>query len=98
MAIIIKRPLAEQDLLDIWEFIAEDSLDRADEFLDRLEGKLQTLALNSGMGRRREELLTGLRSFPSDNYIVFYREIEGGIDVIRILHGSRDFEAIFRQG
>ncbi|MFB2921011.1 MULTISPECIES: type II toxin-antitoxin system RelE/ParE family toxin [Aerosakkonema] len=98
MAIIIKRPLAEQDLLDIWEFIAEDSLDRADEFLDRLEGKLQTLALNPGMGRRREELLTGLRSFPSDNYIVFYRKIEDGIDVIRILHGSRDFEAIFRQG
>jgi toxin ParE1/3/4 len=98
MAIIIKRPLAEQDLLDIWEFIAEDSLDRADEFLDRLEGKLQTLALNPGMGRRREELLTGLRSFPSDNYIIFYREIEGGIDVIRILHGSRDFEEIFGQG
>ncbi|HEY9852847.1 MAG TPA: type II toxin-antitoxin system RelE/ParE family toxin [Leptolyngbyaceae cyanobacterium] len=98
MATIIKRPLAEQDLLDIWEFIAEDSLDRADEFLDRLEGKLQTLALNPGMGRRREELLTGLRSFPSDNYIIFYREIEGGIDVIRILHGSRDFEEIFRQG
>lgn len=98
MATIIKRPLAEQDLLDIWEFIAEDSLDRADEFLDRLEGKLQTLALNPGMGRRREELLTGLRSFPSENYIIFYREIEGGIDVIRILHGSRDFEEIFRQG
>jgi toxin ParE1/3/4 len=45
MAVIVKRPLAELDLLDIWEFIAEDSPDRADEFLDRLEGKLQTLAL-----------------------------------------------------
>lgn len=45
MALIVKRPLAELDLLDIWEFIAEDSPDRADEFLDRLEGTLQTLAL-----------------------------------------------------
>jgi plasmid stabilization system protein ParE len=27
MAVIIKRPLAELDLLDIWEFIAENSPD-----------------------------------------------------------------------
>ncbi len=97
MAVIVKRPLAELDLLDIWEFIAEDSPDRADEFLDRLEGTLQTLARNPGMGRRREELLAGLRSFPIGNYVVFYQEIEGGIDVIRILRGSRDIEEIFRQ-
>jgi toxin ParE1/3/4 len=97
MAVIIKRPLAELDLLDIWEFIAENSPDRADEFLDRLEGKLQTLALHPGMGKRREELLAGLRSFPMGNYVVFYREIDDGIDVIRILHGSRDIEEIFRQ-
>ncbi len=97
MAVIIKRPLAELDLLDIWEFIAENSPDRADEFLDRLVGKLQTLALHPGMGKRREELLAGLRSFPMGNYVVFYREIDDGIDVIRILHGSRDIEEIFRQ-
>jgi toxin ParE1/3/4 len=97
MVVIVKRPLAELDLLDIWEFIAEDSPDRADEFLDRLEGTLQTLARNPGMGRRREELLAGLRSFPIGNYVVFYREIEGGIDVIRILRGSRDIEEIFKQ-
>jgi hypothetical protein len=40
MVVIVKRPLAELDLLGIWEFIAEDSPDRADEFLDRLEGTL----------------------------------------------------------
>ncbi|MEP0924824.1 type II toxin-antitoxin system RelE/ParE family toxin [Leptolyngbya sp. ST-U4] len=98
MAIALKRPLAELDLLDIWDYIADDSLDRADEFLDRIEGKLETLALNPGMGRRREELLPGLRSFPIANYVVFYREIKDGIDVIRVLHGSRDIEEIFRQG
>ncbi|MCU0543214.1 MAG: hypothetical protein MUE44_13750 [Oscillatoriaceae cyanobacterium Prado104] len=29
---------------------------------------------------------------------MFYREIENGIDVIRVLHGSRDIEDIFRRG
>lgn len=98
MALVVKRPLTELDLLDIWDYIADDSMDRADEFLDRIEGKLQTLALNPGMGRRREELLSGLRSFTIGNYVAFYREIEEGIDVIRVLHGSRDIEEVFKRG
>ncbi len=97
MAKIVKRPRAELDLLDIWGYIADDSLDRADEFLDRLEGKLQALARNPGLGRRRDELLPGLQSFPLGNYVVFYQVIENGIDVIRILHGARDVEDVFRQ-
>jgi toxin ParE1/3/4 len=96
MAILLKRPLAELDLLNIWNYIADDSFDRADDFLYRIESKLQTLAQNPGMGRRREELMAGLQSFPIDHYVVFYQEITNGIDVIRVLHGSRDIEEIFR--
>jgi toxin ParE1/3/4 len=97
MTIVVKRPLAELDLWEIWDYIADDSLDRADGFLDRIEEKLRSLARSPGIGRRREELLPGLQSFPVGNYVVFYRAIEDGIDVIRILHGSRDIEEIFRQ-
>ena len=97
MAIVVKRPLAELDLLDIWDYIADDSIDRADESLSRIEEKLQALARNPGMGRKREELLPGLQGFPIGNYVVFYREIENGIDAIRILRGSRDIEGIFKQ-
>jgi toxin ParE1/3/4 len=97
VAIVFKRPRAELDLLDIWDYIAEDSPDRADDFLDRLESKLVALAQNPGLGKKRSELLPELRSFPIGNYVVFYQQIDGGIDVIRLLHGSRDIEEIFRQ-
>jgi len=97
MAILLKRPLAELDLLDIWDYIADDSPDRADDFLDRIESKLMTLAQNSGLGRKRSELLPDLRSFSIGNYVAFYQQIEGGIDVIRLLHGSRDIEEVFKQ-
>jgi toxin ParE1/3/4 len=97
MAILLKRPLAELDLLGIWDYIADDSPDRADDFLDRIESKLMTLAQNSGLGRKRSELLPDLRSFSIGNYVVFYQQIEGGIDVIRLLHGSRDIEEVFKQ-
>uniref|UniRef100_A0ACD5GQI4 Type II toxin-antitoxin system RelE/ParE family toxin n=1 Tax=Desertifilum tharense IPPAS B-1220 TaxID=1781255 RepID=A0ACD5GQI4_9CYAN len=98
MAIVVKRPRAELDLLDIWDYIADDSMDRADEFLNRIEEKLRLIARSSGVGRKRDELLPGLQSFPIGNYVVFYQEIPDGIDVIRVLRGSRDIEAIFGQG
>jgi toxin ParE1/3/4 len=89
------RPLAEADLLDIWDFIAEDSEAKADRFLDVLNQKLQAIAQMPGMGRRREELAPGLRSFPVRNYSLFYQITEDGIDVVRVIHGSRDIEALF---
>jgi toxin ParE1/3/4 len=49
------------------------------------------------LGRKRADLLPDLRSFPIGNYVVFYQQIEGGIDVIRLLHGLRDIEEMFKQ-
>lgn len=46
-------------------------------------------------GRRRDELEPHLRSFPEGSYVVFYREIGEGIEIIRVLHSSRDIERIF---
>lgn len=37
-----------------------------------------------------------MRSFPVGRYIVFYMPLDDGVVVIRVLHGSRDIDAIFR--
>jgi len=42
------------------------------------------------MGRRREELAMHLRSFPVGRYIIFYRSMQEGIEIVRVLHGARD--------
>jgi toxin ParE1/3/4 len=49
------------------------------------------------MGRSREEIARNLRSFPVGNYVVFYRIIEEGIEVLRVLHGSRDIKRFFEE-
>jgi toxin ParE1/3/4 len=43
MAIILKKPLASADLLDIWDFIANDSFEKADRFLQKIESQLKIL-------------------------------------------------------
>ncbi|AGY57701.1 type II toxin-antitoxin system RelE/ParE family toxin [Gloeobacter kilaueensis] len=57
--------------------------------------KFETIARQSNIGRKRSELAAGLRSFPINRYVIFYLPISGGIEVVRILHGARDLEAIF---
>ncbi len=50
------------------------------------------------MGRARDELARGVRSFPFGRYVVFYMPLDNGIDVVRVLHGSRDIDEEFNPG
>ena len=93
MAVIVLQPRAKADLSDIWQFIAEDSDDQADAFIDLIDQKFQLLAQQSGLGRQREELAEGLRSFPVGRYVIFYLPVPGGVQIVRGLHVSTDIEA-----
>lgn len=97
MAEVFRSNLAELDLLEIWHFIAEDSENAADRFLNLIGEKCELLAEFPKMGRLREELAPGLRSFPVKRYVIFYRPVDQGIEVVRVLSGYRDIEAIFRK-
>ena len=46
-------------------------------------------------GRLREELAPRIRSFPVGRYVIFYRAGREGIEVARVLHGSRDIPMLF---
>ena len=91
---VLRKPLARADLLDIWNYVAEDSPAKADHLLDSINKQCQTLARFPKMGRARNELGPSLHSFPVGNYVIFYREISKGIEIIRVLHGARDIEGI----
>ena len=55
----------------------------------------RVLATQPMMGRARDELAPGVRSFPFGRYVVFYMPLDDGIDVVRVLHGARDIDAVF---
>jgi toxin ParE1/3/4 len=97
MAVILKRPLALSDLAEIWAYIAADSQKNADAFAALIHTKLQMLARRPRVGRARSELGRDLRSFPVGSYVIFYVPITKGIEIIRVLHGARDIDALFQQ-
>jgi len=88
-------PRARSDLIEIWSYIAEDSIANADAFIDKLHEIMKVLSLQSEAGRRQEELAPGLLSFPFGRYIIFYRAVEDAIEIIRVLHGARDIPTLF---
>jgi len=95
MARVLKRPLAENDLDEIWLYIAQDNPDNADALLDKIEERCQAIAQFPFIGTDRDELMPDLRSLPVGNYLIFYMPIEDGIVVVRVLHGMRDVDALF---
>jgi toxin ParE1/3/4 len=89
------KPEAERDLIAIWQHIAADNAEAADEFLDSLHRASQTLAENPRAGRARNDIARGFRYFPSENYLILYRLADESIEVVRYLHGARDITALF---
>jgi len=95
---ITQTARAEQDLEEIWFYIAVDNVGAADALLDEFDNSCRLLATQPKMGRAREELASGLRSFPVRRYVVFYRPLVDGIEVVRVLHGARDVTEIAEEG
>lgn len=91
---LVKAPRAEADLIDIWLYVAEDQPINADRLLDRLNDAALLIADTPEMGVDRSVLSTDLKSFPVDNYIVFYRVKPNVLELVRVLLASRDIASV----
>ena len=86
------------DLDNIWEYIAQDSIDAADNWIRRLFEAFESLALTPGMGHRREDL-TGLHVlfWPVGSYLVIYRAQHRPLEIVAVTQGSRDIPAFLHR-
>ena len=80
--------------------IAGDNPEAAERFLDAAEAAFARLLEMPEIGAAREyrnERLTGLRLWPIlgfERHLIFYRPIEAGIEVVRVIDAARDVAAI----
>ncbi|MEA2884861.1 MAG: toxin ParE1/3/4 [Bradyrhizobium sp.] len=84
------RPNAENDLQQIWSFIAADNPRAADAMIERLAEAFDMLLAMPLAGRARREFGENFRSFVVDSYVVFYATVPQGIEIVRIMHGRQD--------
>ena len=98
---IVLAPCVESELWTIWSFIAQDNPDAATRVVEAAHDTFKTLAASPGLGgphQFRNPRLKGIRSWRVsgfDNFLIFYRSIPDGIQVLHIYHGARDIQALF---
>jgi toxin ParE1/3/4 len=86
---------AEEDLIDIWTYVASDNPAAADRLLDRIQGICGQLAENPKMGPARSDLAENLRYFVMGSYLLLYREVPRGAEIVRVVHGARHLPDLF---
>jgi len=94
-------PEAREDLDAIHADISQDNPGAADRVLEATLRTFAKPAKMPGMGPARvfkHSELSNLRSFRVEgfpNYLIFYRPTEDGVGIVRVLHGTRDLDALF---
>ncbi len=88
---------ADSDIEEISLYLFKLNPVAAYRFLEALDETCELLAEHPELGRSRESLGEGLRSFPIGNYLIFYLITPDGIAVVRVAYGGRDLPGIFRR-
>lgn len=92
-------PDAIKDLENVYEYIAERSgfPERAWIYMEKLKLKCQELETFPVRGRRRNDLMDGLRVYPLDKRAVaafIVDEAEQTVCILNIFYGGRDYEVL----
>lgn len=95
MPMVQRTAEADEDLIGIWGYIATDNPKAADSLLDEIEDKFILLSEQPRLGPARPDIALELRYFPVGSYLIFYREIDNGIEVVRVVHGARRLTNLF---
>ena len=106
MARVLKREAALRDLTAEWVWYAENaSIDVADRFLAAAERTLDLLATQPESGTPcvfRKVDLQDMRRAPVaeafENIFLFYFPLPDGVDLVRVVHGSRDLQRLLSEG
>ena len=96
------RAEVPDDLASIYDYLLERNTAAAARFLQVVQPTLDDLATFPGKGSPkhfRDRKLQGIRSWNLPgfrSYLILYRPITVGIEVIAIVHGSRQLSRVLR--
>lgn len=80
-------PPAYEDVRGIWRYTAANWSERqAQSYIDKLFDAMEALAAGSRPGRSADNISVGLRRENCVSHVIFYRQRDSGIRVVRVLH------------
>jgi toxin ParE1/3/4 len=91
---IRRLPQADADLDEIWERIARADPDAADRLIARIVATTARLEVYPRSGRARPEIGPNARSVGESDYLILHRITADTVDIVRVVHGSRDLPGL----
>jgi toxin ParE1/3/4 len=93
MSRFVLSPRAKGDIDQIWEYSAQTwDADRADRYTRRIAEAVHLVAETPMLGRSCSHIREGYRVYPVGSHLLFYRLLDDGIAIIRILHRKMDID------
>jgi toxin ParE1/3/4 len=90
---LVLLPRAKDDVDEIWEYTVKRwGEDQSETYIRQLFDRVDAVVRKPAIGRACPSVREGYFRYSAGSHVLFYRMIEGGIDVIRILHQRMDFE------
>jgi toxin ParE1/3/4 len=89
--------LASRDLNDIADYFAENSLEAGDRFFRTFDRKCKQLVAFPNSGKSYAAIRPDLRGLSLEGYVIFYRVLDDGIEILRVVGGRRDFPSLFEE-
>lgn len=93
MRLSVSQPAAD-DLANIASYVKRESVQRAEALIGRLERAFHQLRVMPTMGKRRDDLELGIRTWVEAPYVIAYRIDADVVRIVRVIHGRRDFSNV----
>ena len=88
----VLSPRAQADVEDIWNYTAENwGEPQAERYIRQLQPAIQAISADPRKGQSCEDIRPGYRKYPVGSHVLFFRIVDGVVDVVRILHQRMDF-------
>jgi toxin ParE1/3/4 len=92
---VLRTPEALTDLRAIVSYIAQDNSSAASKWLEEIEYLFAILATQPKIGERvRTKRLGRVRRVSRQQYVVYYKSLSDGVEILRVIHGARDHKRI----
>lgn len=93
MRLSVSQPAAD-DLANIAAYVSAGSVQSAAALLDRLERAFRRLEAMPMLGKSRDDLQPGIRTWVEAPYVIAYRVDADVLRIVRVIHGRRDFSNV----
>lgn len=82
-------PRAIVDLEEIAVYVAAVNPQAADRLVTAIERRFRQLVAQPYSGLARDDIAPGVRHLVAGRYLALYRVADGGVEILRVLHGRR---------